>query len=72
VSLDPVCGRRQAASTETIRSSSSCHLFAWDISNTAFGIAKQFVIADDEPFAERRSETGLVITQIISTEPTKS
>jgi hypothetical protein len=31
VSLDPVCGRRQAASTKTIRSSSACHLFAWDI-----------------------------------------
>ena len=40
--------------------------------NTAFGVAKQFVIADDEPFAERRSETGLVITQILSTEPTEA
>lgn len=37
--------------------------------NTAFGIARQFLFADDEPVAERRSETGLVITQILSTEP---
>jgi hypothetical protein len=37
--------------------------------NTAFGVAKQFLFADDEPFAERRSETGLVITQILGTEP---
>ncbi len=40
--------------------------------NTAFGISTQFLFADDEPVAERRSETGLVITQILSTEPTKT
>ena len=37
--------------------------------NTAFGVARQFVFADVEPVAERRSETGLVITQILSAEP---
>lgn len=40
--------------------------------NTAFGIATQVIIADDEPVAERRAETGLVITQIMSSEPTET
>ena len=37
--------------------------------NTAFGVSTQFIIADDEPVAERRAETGLVIMEILSTEP---
>ena len=54
MSLDPVCGRRQAASTETIRSSSSCHLFTWDISNAALAGLYRAHASELHGFARRR------------------
>ncbi|MGH6863563.1 MAG: hypothetical protein ACRECN_04720, partial [Methylocella sp.] len=38
--------------------------------NTAFGTTIQVQWTDDGPLPETRAETGLVITQILSTEPT--
>jgi hypothetical protein len=38
--------------------------------NTAFGTCIQVLWGDDGPIPETRAETGLVITQILSTEPT--
>jgi hypothetical protein len=37
--------------------------------NTAFGTYTQIIWGDDEPIPETRGEKGLVITQILSTEP---
>jgi hypothetical protein len=40
--------------------------------NTAFGTTIQVMWTDDGPFPETRAETGLVITQILSSDPPKS
>lgn len=39
------------------------------IANTAFGTYTQTVWGDDGPISETRGEKGLIITQILSTEP---
>ncbi|MFI5020551.1 MAG: DUF4062 domain-containing protein [Alphaproteobacteria bacterium] len=40
--------------------------------NTAFGTCVQVMWTDDRPIPETRAETGLVITQILGAEPTKT
>jgi len=42
------------------------------IANTAFGTCTQALWTDDGPIPEMRAETGLVITRILSTEPSKT
>jgi Domain of unknown function (DUF4062) len=42
------------------------------IANTAFGTCTQALWTDDGPISETRAETGLVITRILSTEPSKT
>jgi hypothetical protein len=41
------------------------------IANTAFGTCTQALWTDDGPIPETRAETGLVITRILSAEPSK-
>ena len=40
--------------------------------NTAFGICTQVMFADDDLIPETRAETGLIITEILDTEPPKA